>query len=135
MNTLIASLFTIRIRPQMHPTRSRRNQLNSIYTLDKAFGAMDQVLLLTGCVNHELNLKYGRTYLQEAPTPQGALELRACSTTDKIVAAHDLSVIVGHQGSSGKHTQALFGPSRQARPDLNPGAGLVGLIKFSRASP
>lgn len=48
----------------MQSARSRRYQLKAIYTLDKAVGATEQVLLLTGCVNHEANLKNGLTYLQ-----------------------------------------------------------------------
>ena len=32
---------------------------------------MEQVLLLTGCVNHEVKLKNDRTYLQYAQTHTG----------------------------------------------------------------
>jgi len=52
------------MHPQMQAALSRRNQLNAIYTLDLPVGPMEQVLLLTGYVNFEVNMKNCRTYLQ-----------------------------------------------------------------------
>ena len=48
----------------MQSARSHCYQLKAIYTLDEPVEAMEQVLLLTGCANHEANLKNGLIYLQ-----------------------------------------------------------------------
>jgi hypothetical protein len=64
VKTLIASLFTIPILPDLQCALSHQDQPKANYTLYEAMVAMEPVLLPTSHGNHEGNLKNGRTYLQ-----------------------------------------------------------------------